>query len=112
MANEALAKQSSQQGTYQLSEEINGKPSWKSETQAIWYQPKFKNWIIGKVSNRGTSIAGIVSVDKTEYDCPQQVPKDAWMYAVVDGTQHKASPNDVSIQCTGMKEQLQKFFDP
>ena len=68
LATEVLAKQSYSQGTgtYELSENINGKPSWKSETHAIWYHPKFKTWFIGKLSYIGTSIAGIVSVDKND----------------------------------------------
>ena len=102
---------SKRQATYELSENINGKPSWKSETLAIWYRPKFKTWLIGKVSNIGTSIAGIASVDKTEYDCPQQVPKDKWKY--LDGSAWQAaSSNDVSFQCTtGKKQQNRKIFD-
>ena len=38
------------QGTYQLSEQINGKPSWKSSTNAIWWYPEGKGWLIGYIS--------------------------------------------------------------
>ena len=101
LANEALAEQSSTQGTYQLSEQINGKPSWKSSTNAIWYYPGNKGWLIGHVSEIGGSTAWICSID-TEYDCPQLVPKDKWNY--VDGLEwKKAGSNDVSLQCTGKK---------
>ena len=103
MANDALAEQSIRQGTYQLSEEINGKPSWKSATQAIWYYPDFKDWAIGSLSDIGTNFRGITSVDyNVENDCPQEVPKDKWKYW--DGSEWQAaSSNDVSFQCTSKK---------
>ena len=108
MTNEALAKQSSKQGTYQLSEKINGTPSWKSATQAIWYYPDFNDWMIGPLSSIGTDFRGITSSGDGEYDCPQQVPKDKWKY--YDGTEWQVvSSNDVSFQCTGKKEQHQKI---
>ena len=100
LANEALAHQFNRQGTYQLSEEINGKPSWKSGTEAIWYYPDFKEWAIGPLSDIGTSNRGISSKYDGEYDCPQQVPE--WSYW--DGTEwQNAGSNDVSLQCTGTK---------
>ena len=112
MANEALAEQSSKQGTYQLSEEINGKPSWKSSTQAIWYYPEYKDWMIGPLSSIGTSLRGITSTGDGEYDCPLQVPKDKWKYW--DGSEwQEAGSNDVNFQCTlGKKQQHQTIFDP
>ena len=102
MANEALVHQSDRQGIYQLSQEINGKPSWKSGTQAIWYYPEYKDWAIGSLSDIGTSIRGITSIGDGEYDCPQQVPKDKWKYYEGSDWQ-KAGSNDISFQCTGKK---------
>ena len=35
-------------GEYQISETVNGKPSWKSGENAIWYAPYgFRFWLIG-----------------------------------------------------------------
>ena len=111
MANDALAEQSGRQGTYQLSEKINGKPSWKSGTQAIWYDSQNKYWTIGLVSEIGTNRGWIYSATDTEYDHPQQVPKDKWKY--LDGSAwQNASSNDVSFQCTtGKKQQNRKICD-
>ena len=111
LANDALAEQSDRRGTYQLSENINGKPSWKSGTQAIWYYSQQKYWMIGPVSEIGTNTGWIYSATDTEYDCPQQVPKDKWKYW--DGSKwQKAGSNDVSFQCIGKKElQHIKVFD-
>ena len=36
------------EGTYQLSTEVNGKESWTTSSNAIWYQPEYKDWLIGK----------------------------------------------------------------
>ena len=106
MANEVLAEQPNRKGTYQLSETVNGKPSWKSATQAIWYNPEYKDWFIGDHSDIGTNVAGIYSVASTEYDCPQRVPEDKWKYwdAWQENWQDSSS-KDVIIQCTGMTKQ-------
>ena len=34
-------------GDYQISETVNGRPSWKSGENAIWYGPVGNNWLIG-----------------------------------------------------------------
>ena len=100
MANEAKAKQRDKQGTYELSEAINGKSSWKSATQAIWYYPEYKDWGIGALSDIGTHDRGITSIGDGKYDCPQQVPKDHWKY--FDGSEwQQARSYDASFQCTG-----------
>ena len=93
-------KQSSKQGTYEFSETINGKSTWKSATQAIWYYPRYKDWFIGSISKIGTTTAGIHSVADTDYDCPQQVPKDKWKF--YDGTFWQTfSSNDINFHCAG-----------
>ena len=107
LANEALAYQWDKQGTYQLSEAINGKPSWISGAQAIWYNPEFKDWMIGALPGNGTNFRGITCADNVEHECPQQVRKDHWEY--YNGSDvPKSYSNDVSIQCTGKKEQNQR----
>ena len=100
LSNNVLTKQGNRQDTYELSETIHGKPSWKSSTQAIWYYPEFTDWAIGPLSNIGTNFRGITSVGEEEYDCPQQVPKDKWDFW--DGSNWlTANLNDISFQCTG-----------
>ena len=103
LANEALAQQSNKKGIYQLFEEINGKPSWKSGTQAIWYYPDFNQWMIGPLSSIGTSNRGITSTGNM-HDCPLQVPKDKWKYYIKDGDGERwqyANSNDIIIECEG-----------
>ena len=48
LANEALAIKSQVRGTYEISNTVNGKPSWKSGNgMVIWYRPGYNRWIIG-----------------------------------------------------------------
>ena len=35
------------QGTYEKSALVNGKPSWTSQSKALWYNPSGDNWYIG-----------------------------------------------------------------
>ena len=47
----------SYQGTYKKSASVNGKPSWKSQTKAIWYNKGRSidyKWIIGNQNDIGT----------------------------------------------------------
>ena len=59
--NEVLLKQEEQQGRYERSTDINGRPSWihTNNLQAIWYNPSLKRWAIGRLSDIGTEIRGI-----------------------------------------------------
>ena len=108
-----MAKQRNKQGIYELSETINGKSSWKSATQAIWYYPEHNIWAIGSLSDIGRIPNwGISSFGPpyTKYDSPQKVPKDKWNYW--DGKHFAlASSTDIIIQCLGIKENNQKTFD-
>ena len=49
LTNGALIAQSSRQGIYEKSELVNGKTSWTSDTQAIWYASVPKVWCIGTI---------------------------------------------------------------
>ena len=104
LVNEALTYQWDKQGTYELSAEINGKASWKSATQAIWFNSTFKNWMIGALSKNEDDFRGITSIDNLEYDCPQQVGNLHWKYHYGNDTL-KSCSKDVTIQCTGKNEQ-------
>ena len=102
--NEVLAEQSENQGEFELFATINGKPSWKSATQAIWYiqaNKGKKRWLIGNLANIGTKNGGIVSYSTEE--CPQLIAKKQWLYWDNKKNWKKASPNDMSVQCIGKK---------
>ena len=58
LKNDVLEYQNDFQGTYEISDIINNKPSWifYENKKAIWYDVKDKNWSIGTLENLGTSI--------------------------------------------------------
>ena len=82
---------------YEKSRTVNGKPSWKSDINAIWFSTKTNDWIIGSLENIGTSRGGISSDDNVVHFCPQQVPKDEWTY-FKNGWQ-EAGEGDVTFEC-------------
>ena len=59
MKNNVLAEHKEKQGTYTLS--LNEKPSWTSESQAIWFIPQWNQWAIGPLDSLGTTNRGIRS---------------------------------------------------
>ena len=61
LKNNALALHILKPGTYNLSSTINGKPSWTSESQAIWFIPQWNQWAIGPIDSLGTTRTGILS---------------------------------------------------
>ena len=49
-----MKKYNSVQGIYSVHQEVNGRISWKSKSQAIWSTPKSRLWAIGTLDNIGT----------------------------------------------------------
>ena len=54
MKNDILTSMGYYQGTYQISETLNGKPSWETSAKAIWYSSDINAWAIGKFFNMST----------------------------------------------------------
>ena len=115
-ANEVLTQSISNeysefQGTYEISKTVNGKSSWKSGNLAISYNSNRKSWVIGYGWDDviGTAAGFIYSKQRTEYDCPQQVPKDKWKYYIKDGDGERwqyANSNDIIIECEGKNDKM------
>ena len=95
LKNGALASQGSRQGMYQISDPINGKPSWTSNSRAIWYL--FNGyWFIGDLENIGENYASIYTNDN---DGGLDDTNNQWKYW--DGSNWiPASTNDIFINCT------------
>ena len=57
LKNDVFECQNDFQGTYEISDMVNDKPSWifYEKKKAIWYDLKDKNWSIGTLENLGTS---------------------------------------------------------
>ena len=86
-------------GDYQISKTVNGKPSWKSGENAIWFLPVKNNWIIGYLNKLGKD-------DGEIYAWKDNI----WKYTVDDGRWiTPSSSNDVIITCSTGKN-LQNIF--
>jgi hypothetical protein len=47
------------QGAYELSASVNGKPSWTSQSTAIWYIQDGNTWEIGNLNDIGKPMGAI-----------------------------------------------------
>ena len=56
-----LAHHGECQGTYELSESVNGKPSWTSQSTAIWYSQDDNDWEIGNLNDIGKNLGVIIT---------------------------------------------------
>ena len=92
--NDVLSKQGSLQGTYQKSQIINGRSSWKTAIHAIWFIPELDVWAIGRSENVGTIIRGITFVD----DQGLKVASTYW-----DGLWKAVQSGDIVINCVKNK---------
>ena len=97
LKNDMLEHQSQRQGTYQRSSEINGRPSWISESQAIWYMPKWKKWAIGNLSHIGTRLRGISGSSDDKLELPFDIK--SWEYWIGSSFKHEIINEDISVQC-------------
>ena len=85
------------EGTYQLSTEVNGKESWTTSSNAIWYVPKTKKWLIGNLAKRGTPTAYITSRFVYESERPYDV--EYWNYYSSGSWIRYGSATDVTVKC-------------
>jgi len=102
LTNGAWQAQSSRQGTYERSGLVNGKPSWTTDSQAIWYVPESKFWCIGALSTIGTDFCGVssaIGINDHFLNCVYGVPKHFWEFHAVVGGWTNAGPNDVKVNC-------------
>ena len=108
LKNGALLHLSSKQGIYQRAGKVNGKTSWISTTNALWYNPASADWMIGSVGTLGIS-GGISSTgNQGKSSCPYNVANNSWQYAA-NGVWTIADANDVSIECLTGNEIFQIF---
>ena len=94
-------------GDYQISETVNGKPSWKSGENAIWFLPVQNNWMIGYWNKLGEDDGQIHA--SNDYGGLSDI-HNIWKYTVDDGPWiTPSSSNDVIITCSTGKN-LQNIF--
>ena len=95
LKNGALASQGSLQGIYQISDLVNGQPSWTSNSHAIWYSLDY-GWLIGNLDDIGENICFIYGAD--DYGGLDDT-NNQWNYW--DGSNWiSAGANEININCT------------
>ena len=98
LKNNVLASHILKPGTYNLSSTINGKPSWTSESQAIWFIPQWNQWAIGPIDSLGTTTRGIRGrIHSSQYGKdPQNVV--SWDYSDMYSRWWSAN-DDIIVEC-------------
>ena len=94
LKNEVLTHHGEYQGTYELSESVNGKPSWTSQSTAIWYSQHPKIWVIGNLNDIGQISGTIFRKDLL----PRA--KENFAVCLCHG---KIDTNDFNIECIATK---------
>ena len=100
LKNRALSAHPSKQGNYTVSEKVNGKTSWISNTSAIWY--KNGVWTVGKLEDKGeTENNGIETEDGYgDLHCPYDIKRWFFYDGVIDnGWALPDFEKDIRIQC-------------
>ena len=105
LKNDVLSKQGSHQGTYQINKIVNGRLSWKSVTNAIWYCPADNSWSIGSLDLIGSIHCGIALWAGEGVKTPDQVPDETWKYFADGGCFHPGLSGDVVINSVQGKAQ-------
>ena len=75
---------------------VNGKPSWTSTFQAIWYDELWNSWNVGSLNDIGSSTAEIYSYGVNQ--CPFDQPSEMWNY-LVDNSWTTAGTNEINVSC-------------
>ena len=96
LKNNALAAQRSREGIYRQSSVVNGKTSWVSKSQAIWYNQELNEWAIGPLDYIGTIYTAISS--EVVLPCPFDNPSEKWIY-VQNELWKCADANEINVLC-------------
>ena len=94
LKNYVLSEQGNLKGIYQISDPINGKQSWISGLNAIWYQQG--DWQIGPTDDIGTTFCSMYASD---VNGGLDDNDNKWVYWSNNGWDW-VDGNEVSIDCT------------
>ena len=82
-------------GTFLFEKYEKNQPSWKSVSRAIWKHPVSNSWVIGNLSNRGTTNAYINSSENSAYLLPEKCTN--WKYTKTSS--HGTTSTDINLKC-------------
>ena len=98
MENDAKVYQGHFAGVYfEMSSNVNGKPSYSMGDNAIWYHNEVNAWLFGSIDHIGSTVTGIYAFDDFGGLTDE---KNVWVYW--NGDEYKkAGTNDVIVtSCT------------
>ena len=87
------------EGSYKLSNIVNGRPSWTSisTSKGIWYSQESNLWMLGNLEDLGETMGYIYTIN--EYGGPDNIT-NVWNYW--DGNSWvTAGSNDINFECKG-----------
>ena len=89
------------EGSYEVSEKINGEATWVLYSKAIWYSQRANVWVIGDLSRIGTHIGGIFSSGKNgRFSCPYEATNFIEFFNPHTNTIEPDISKAITIQCT------------
>ena len=88
-----------------MSESVNGKPSWKSQSTAIWYIPDFELWTIGDLNNIGKP-SGKFCTTGMLFGSNENGKWNSF----IEKTWKKLDLNDFNIDCIAKKGTNQQYL--
>ena len=91
----AAIYQGSFSGTYIKSSMVNGKESWTSSNNGIWFALEY--WIISDLDYIGTDWAGIYSNFGNR--CPFDLSSEHWRYHHPLNGWIDAAPDNINVEC-------------
>ena len=98
LKNDVLTNYGEKEGIYTKSGKVNGKTSWNSTSQAIWFDSVSEDWVFSSLNKIGNSDYGVIaSINQGILSCPYNVPNFMWKYYT--SYWKKVIENDVNIQC-------------
>ena len=92
----ALAKQGLKKGVYVKADKENGKLSWTTGRNALWWRTKGL-WVVGPKESIGSDKYGL----RARRDLPYPSLSNQWEY--FDGKKWVKSKNEISVKCTSFE---------
>jgi hypothetical protein len=81
-----------------MSASVNGKPSWTSQSKAIWYNQDHNLWLIGNLNQIGTTM-GFFFTTGTLFGANEN---GKWN-SIIEKTWKNPDKNDFTIECIARK---------
>ena len=85
-------------GSYEISYEVNGKPSYVKDDRAIWYVPSSNIWVISNLEVIGQDLAYIYAYDDFS---GLTDTNNEWLH-YFEGNWIPSSPNIINVTCKNL----------